>query len=284
MINFRNFLHDLSAPLRVRLQKPIEFKGVIFSFFADGLGTFRSITRNEPRSVAFSCSLQSLGILKFLDIGSSFGVWSLPFLKFSKDSSFEASVLAVDAHGLSCSHLHKNALRNELHGENLTILNSAVGLSNGYADLFFPKYASNMGSINQKNNTQRLFNSRFSVPMIDINWLISLYSPDLVKIDIEGLDLAVASRICQNKAAPKILAVEVTPSNLSNSGLAYLEKIADSYPFFIPITKENENNSSRIDMCTISELIQLCNATRKTNVFFFRDAEIAADSIKLLND
>jgi FkbM family methyltransferase len=279
----RNFIHDLSAPLRVRLQGPIEFKGVLFAFFANGLGTFRTISENEPRSVDFACKLQGLGISKFLDIGSSFGVWSLPFMFSSKEAGRTVSVMAVDAHGLSCSHLHKNAVENNLAGDKLIILNSAVGLSNGYAELFFPKYASNMGSINQKNKTRRLFNQNFAVPMIDILELVSFYAPDLVKIDIEGLDLAVASKICQSLNLPKVLSVEVTPTNISNSGMAYLATVALAYPFLIPITKESENNTSKIEIVELSELIQICNATRKTNVFFFRDLDIAEKALRLLN-
>lgn len=191
--------------------------------------------------------------------------------------------MAVDAHGLSCEHMHKNAVINGLQGDKLIILNAAVGLSNGYADLFFPKYASNMGAINQKNQTQRLFNSQFSVPMIDISNLISFYSPDLVKIDIEGLDLAVASRICQSKFLPQVLSVEVTPTNLLNSGMSFLDLISKAFPFYIPITKENENSNSRIELCGLSELVQICTTTRKTNVFFFRNADLARSALMLLN-
>jgi putative flippase GtrA len=57
------------------------FGGVYFKYFANSLGTFKTIQTNEPRSVELALKMQEFGIIRFLDIGASFGVWSLPFAK-----------------------------------------------------------------------------------------------------------------------------------------------------------------------------------------------------------
>ena len=159
MINLRNIIHDLTAPVRVKLENSRIFQNVEFKYFANGLGTFRSINTNEPRSVEFAYRLQDLGINSFLDIGSSFGVWSLPFLKYAQTNGYQVRVLAVDAHSMSCHDLFQNAEINDLSNEKLSIINAAVGIKNGYTMLHFPKYASNMGSTGNKNETRRLFNN-----------------------------------------------------------------------------------------------------------------------------
>ena len=71
MINLRNVIHDLTAPMRIRFESERTFQNVQFKYFANGLGTFRSINTNEPRSVEFAYRLQVLGVNSFLDIGSS---------------------------------------------------------------------------------------------------------------------------------------------------------------------------------------------------------------------
>ena len=163
------------------------------------------------------------------------------------------------------------------------IFNSAVGLKNGLTTLYFPKYASNMGSIAKKNNTRRLFNQEIEIPIVDINFFVEAFKPDLIKIDIEGIDLQVAARISELLSAVKVISVEVTPTNLFDSGEKFLDIITTKYPYIIPITKENENNKSNIDVCTVKELINICQNSRKTNVFFFKEKYMALNAKDLVN-
>ena len=265
------------------MQKEIYFHKVKFKYFSNSLGTFKTINSNEPRSVEFALNLQNLGIVNFLDIGSSFGVWTLPFLQKGKADQRNVFVLSVDAHHLSCVDLYKNASLNDLNTENLIIFNSAVGLKNGLTTLYFPKYASNMGSVANKNNTRRLFNQEIEIPIVDINFFVEAFKPDLIKIDIEGIDLRVAARISELLFAVKVISVEVTPTNLSKSGEKLLDIITTKYPYIIPITKEIENNKSNVDVSTVRELINICQNTRKTNVFFFKDKNTALSAKDLIN-
>ena len=283
MFNLRNIIHDLIAPIRVRIEKPKFFHNVKFKYFANSLGTFKTINSNEPRSVEFALSLQNLGVTNFLDIGSSFGVWTLPFLQKGKKDQRDVFVLAIDAHHRSCVDLYKNASLNDLNTENMMIFNSAVGLKNGLSRLYFPKYASNMGSIAKKNNTRRLFNQETDVLIVDINFFVEAFKPDLIKIDIEGIDLQVAARISELLFLAKVISVEVTPTNLFDSGKKLLDIIITKYPFIIPITKEMENNQSNVDVCTLKELIETCQHTRKTNVFFFKEKRMALNAKDLIN-
>jgi FkbM family methyltransferase len=284
MINFRNFIHDLSAPVRVKLENQRMFLNVRFKYFANSLGTFRSINTNEPRSVDFACRLQDLGVNSFLDIGSSFGVWSLPFLKYSQLNGYNVRVLAVDANPMSCHDLFKNAEHNEMPEEKISIVNAAVGPSNGYTVLHFPKYASNMGSVGSKNDTRRLFNKVIPVSIVDIDFFTKSFEPELVKIDVEGLDLILAAKIVFANSILKVLSVEVTPTNLLNGGTALLRLVAEALPFLIPIPKEAEVDQTPLQIKSIDEVIEMSNNTRKTNLFFFRDEDLAVQALSLINN
>jgi hypothetical protein len=77
----RYLLYDLKTYLMIKFAKPKIFGGVKFKYFANGLGTFKTIQTNEPRSVELALKMQEFGIIRFLDIGASVGVWSLPFAK-----------------------------------------------------------------------------------------------------------------------------------------------------------------------------------------------------------
>jgi FkbM family methyltransferase len=227
--------------------------------------------------------LQDLGVRSFLDIGSSFGVWSLPFLKYAQTNGFHVRVLAVDAHPMSCHDLFQNAEINELSSEKLSIINAAVGVKNGYTVLHFPKYASNMGSTGNKNDTRRLFNKEIPIAIVDIDFFTKSFEPQLVKIDVEGIDLVLASRIIRSNIALKVLSVEVTPTNLLNEGSSLLRLIAEEFPFLIPIPKYAENNRTLLQIRLVDEVIEMSNNTRKTNLFFFRDEDLAVKALSLVN-
>jgi hypothetical protein len=74
-------LYDLKSHLSIKFAKSQIFLGVKFKYFANGLGTFKTIKTNEPRSVELALIIQEFGITRLLDLGASFGVWSLPFAK-----------------------------------------------------------------------------------------------------------------------------------------------------------------------------------------------------------
>ncbi len=283
MSRLRNLVHDSTAFSRIQFEKQRYLHKVAFKHFANGLGTFRSIESNEPRSVELAFKLQNFGITSFLDIGSSFGVWTLPFMKFSQVKGREVRVLAIDAHPLSCHDLYKNAELNGLAGKNLAIINTAVGINNGYTTLHFPKYASNLGSTGEKNDTHRIFNQKIAIPVVEIDLFIKSFEPHLVKIDVEGMDLVIAKRIVESSAELKVLSVEITPTNLLNGGLDALQSIEQQFPFMIPIPKEFENTDDYCKILTLNEVVENANKTRKTNLFLFRNQKLAIQALSILN-
>jgi FkbM family methyltransferase len=280
----RYFVYDLTTPFLIKFQVPKMFKGVNFKYFANALGTFKTIETNEPRSVELALKLQEFGITRFLDLGASFGIWSLPFAKKlgqNKDIlEMGGAVTAVDAHPLSCEHLFLNSRLNSIDPKLLVILNLAVDTCNGYVQLYFPKYASNLGAINQKNPTKRFLNSKTSVPSINIASLMDLAKPHFVKIDIEGIDLVIAEKISSLKQSVEVISIEVTPANLSKSGEKLLQVISEKFSFFIPLTKELENNSGDLKIyLSLSDVIKICKQTKKTNLFVFKNIELARQCV-----
>jgi len=276
----RYLLYDLKTYLLIKFAKPKIFGGVNFTYFANGLGTFKTIQTNEPRSVELALKMQEFGIIRFLDIGASFGVWSLPFAKkLSQDKNLlnlGGIVVSVDAHLLSCEHLFLNSRLNDIDPNLLIILNLAVDIRNGYVKLYFPKYASNLGAINLKNPTKRLLNSKSSVFAINVASLIDLAKPHFVKIDIEGIDLMIAEQISSLDQNVEVMSIEVTPANLSKSGVSLLQEISKKFNFFIPITKELENNADDLKIySSLEDVIKICEVTKKTNLFVFRKYELA---------
>lgn len=282
MERLRYLLYDLKAPFLIKFTKPKVFHEITFKYFANGLGTFKTIHTNEPRSVKVALDLQNFGINRFLDLGASFGVWTLPFAKkMGSNKNLLQSVgggvtVAVDAHSLSCEHLYLNSKLNSINPKSLVILNLAVNLENGFTKLYFPKYASNLGAIDDKNLTKRFFNSEQSVFTIDIASLIEFVRPNFVKIDIEGIDLKLAGRISELQQNVEVMSIEVTPSNLTKLGIELLNNIFKVYPFSIPITKEMENSNEKLKTHTvIQEIIDICKQTKKTNLFVFRNRDLA---------
>jgi FkbM family methyltransferase len=278
-------IYDLKSFFSIKFVKAKIFRGVEFKYFAHGVGTFKTIQTNEPRSVDLAIKMQDFGIIRFLDLGASFGVWSLPFahkLELNKDLSRAEGgiVVAVDAHSLSCEHLFLNARVNNVNPELLIILNLAVNIYNGYVELHFPKYASNLGAINEKNPTKRIFNSKSKVFAINVASLIDIAKPYLVKIDIEGLDLTIAKIICEMPKSVEVMSIEVTPSNLLKSGVDSLQKILKEFPYSIPITKEMENTKVKSFVYTgIEDIIKICSQTKKTNLFVFKNRELAQNCV-----
>lgn len=282
---FRYLIHDLKAPLVIRFLKPKMFCGVIFKYFSNSLGTFKTIQSNEPRSVKLALDMQEFGITRFLDLGASFGVWSLPFAKKLGSNKnmiqSEGLVVAVDAHSLSCEHLFLNSRLNGINSNLLIVLNLAVDIRNGCVKLYFPKYASNLGAINQKNPTRRLLNSKSSVMAINVASLIDLAQPHFVKIDIEGMDLIIAQQISSIKKSVYVMSIEVTPGNLSKSGVSLLKEISKEFSYFIPLTKELENNADSLKIYSeLEDVIKICESTKKTNLFVFKNLELAKKCVK----
>jgi|688.fasta_scaffold355574_1 FkbM family methyltransferase len=276
----RYLLYDLKTYLLIKFAKPKIFGGVNFTYFANGLGTFKTIQTNEPRSVELALKMQEFGIIRFLDIGASFGVWSLPFAKkLSQDKNLlnlGGIVVSVDAHLLSCEHLFLNSRLNDIDPNLLIILNLAVDIRNGYVKLYFPKYASNLGAINLKNPTKRLLNSKSSVFAINVASLIDLAKPHFVKIDIEGIDLMIAEQISSLDQNVEVMSIEVTPANLSKSGVSLLQEISKKFNFFILVTKEIENNTDDLKIySSLEDVIKICEQTKKTNLFVFKNKELA---------
>lgn len=194
-----------------------------------------------------------------LDLGSSFGVWSLPFLKHLEKNGLVGKVMAIDAHLLSCQDLFKNARFNLLDTENLMILNCAIGLENGWTTLYAPKYASNLGATVTKNPTGRLFNQVTQIPRISVNFFIESFKPDPVKIDIEGLDLQMAKKVKNSVHKVKVLAIEVTPNNLKSGGDDLLSELLASFPFAIVIRKEDENEKTDFLIYrSLEDILSIC--------------------------
>jgi len=276
----RYLLYDLKTYLMIKFAKPKIFGGVKFKYFANGLGTFKTIQTNEPRSVELALKMQEFGIIRFLDIGASFGVWSLPFAKkLSLDKNLlnlGGVVVSVDAHLLSCEHLFLNSRLNGIDPSLQIILNLAVDIRNGYVKLYFPKYASNLGAINLKNPNKRLLNSKSSVFAINVASLIDLAKPHFVKIDIEGIDLMIAEQISGFDQNVEVMSIEVTPAGLSKLGVSLLQKISKKFNFFIPITKELENNADDLKIySSLEDVIKICEQTKKTNLFVFKNKKLA---------
>jgi FkbM family methyltransferase len=277
----RYLLYDLKTFLSIKFAKPKIFGGVNFKYFANGLGTFKTIQTNEPRSIELALKMQQFGIIRFLDIGASFGVWSLPFAqKLGQDKNLLNSggglVVSVDAHSLSCEHLFLNSRLNGIDPSLLIVLNLAVDIRNGYVQLSFPKYASNLGAIDKKNPTKRFLNCKSSVFAINVASLIDLAKPNFVKIDIEGIDLMIAEQISGLNQNVEVMSIEVTPANLSKAGVNLLQEIIKKFNFMIPLTKELENNAEDLKIySSLEDVLKICEQTKKTNLFVFKNIELA---------
>lgn len=162
--------------------------------------------------------------LSILQIGANDGIGNDPLFDFFNKEQFWSATL-VEPHPLAFSRLH------DLYGddERITLIDKAVGVKRGALTLYFPnkKYEQETGasiskrtrlatcvpSIQQQRITRILgvpgeetwnYIDQETVDVITLRDLVELYStprPDIVCIDIEGLDGDVAKAAAEEFAA-----------------------------------------------------------------------------------
>lgn len=100
--------------------------------------------------------------------------------------------------------------------------------------------------------------------------------PKLAVADHFGIDLMIAEQISGLDQNVEVMSIEVTPANLSKSGVSLLQEISKKFNFFIPITKELENNADDLKIySSLEDVIKICEQSKKTNLFVLKNLELA---------
>ena len=131
-----------------------------------------------------------------LDIGANLGAYSIPLAKIIQNVG--GSILAYEAQRIVYYQLCANVLLNRL--DNYYAIYSAVGESKGEVEMPEIDYEnnSNVGAFSMDKNYREfqgvessMKNITTKVPLINLDTLILERSPALIKIDVEGYELAV---------------------------------------------------------------------------------------------
>ena len=218
----RGILKTLSRGVVLKRRLPREFSSTpLFVSPESALGYWRrDISRVDPFLLSMARELVRPG-MSVWDIGANVGLFSFAA------ASLGAHVVAVEPDPSLASLMQRSVRLNRL---SVTVLSAAVSGSQGISKLYLSDDGRSSNSLIGSGSAQ-------TVLMVTLDWMLEYFpAPQVLKVDVEGMEYAVLSGARKVLQARPVIFCEVTECH---DGVGELMRSA-GYEFYAARTSERQ--------------------------------------------
>ena len=240
----------------VKIENPLDSKKTLKMRTGHGRLYWRSVEaiNVEPETNEFLMNIKKEEV--FYDIGSNIGLYSLMAAQYK-----QLRTISFEMEPLNCAIQHQNIHYNNLQNF-ITLIPLALSDRNSIRDVFFKDISPGDALHSLDEPSPALDNKRkdlavaSSILTFSLDYLVdhfSLPQPDIIKLDVDGIELLILQGATQSLTNAKKIMVEVDKHNeadiidyLSRQGFNHLQKyqshncLASNYN--ILFTKEEQRD------------------------------------------